>query len=99
MPKRVDQNQAAIVQVLRQLGASVLHTHDLGKGAPDLIVAYGGRAGSGGVTTLVEIKNGELSPSRQRLTEDEQLFHDTWRGEIVILRSVNDAVTFIQGMT
>lgn len=89
---KVDTNHSAIVAVMRQMGASVLDTHDLGKGAPDIIV------GARGKNYLVEIKNGDLPPSKQTLTEDEQIFHDSWRGQIVIIRSMAEAVHFINGI-
>jgi len=47
-----DSNHDAVVRELRQGGASVLETHGLGDGAPDLVVGYQG------VTALVEVKNG-----------------------------------------
>lgn len=89
---KVDTNHRAIVVAMRQMGASVLDTHDLGKGAPDVIV------GACGINVLVEIKNGDLPPSKQTLTEDEQIFHDSWRGQIVIIRSVAEAIHFINGI-
>jgi hypothetical protein len=35
--KRTDRNQAEIVKALRQVGASVGHTHEVGKGFPDIV--------------------------------------------------------------
>lgn len=73
-----DSVHASIVQELRQLGASVLETHALGDGAPDLIVGFRG------VTALVELKNGAryhqtVTKMRQRL-ETQQAYLDAWRG-------------------
>lgn len=42
----------------------------------------------------MEIKDGELAPSRQRLTEEEAAFHATWRGPIVIVRTMAEALRF-----
>ena len=50
---RVDANQKKIVSQLREIGCSVLHTHQLGKGAPDIIVGYNN------LNYLVEIKDGD----------------------------------------
>ena len=61
---RVDANQKEIVQELRKRGISVLHTHQLGKGAPDIIVGYMNS------NYLIELKDGNKSKSQQRLTKD-----------------------------
>jgi len=37
--KRVDNNQAAIVEAFRRAGADVIHLHAVGRGVPDLIVS------------------------------------------------------------
>ena len=87
--RRVDKNQVEIVKVLRQMGASVLHTHELGRGAPDISVGYRKR------NYFVEIKDGAQPPSRQVLTPDEQQWHDDWRGHVTIIRSVAEAVQFM----
>ena len=60
---RVDSNQKDIVSQLRKIGCSVLHTHQLGKGAPDIIVGYDLR------NYLVEIKDGNRPLSQQQLTK------------------------------
>ena len=85
---RIDLNQKDIVGHLRTLGASVLHTHQLGHGAPDIV------AGINGVNVLIEIKNGD-----KPLTTDEVLFHETWRGYVCVLRSLDDATQLFYAMT
>ncbi len=81
----VDANQRTIVKALRAMGATVLHTHQLGKGAPDLIVGYRGRE------YLLECKDGQKPPSARKLTPDEETFHRTWRGSVVrVVESVDD---------
>jgi hypothetical protein len=40
--KRVDRNQAEIVEALREAGASVGHTHAVGHGFPDIVVGVPG---------------------------------------------------------
>jgi hypothetical protein len=40
-----------------------------------------------GCNLLVEVKDGDKAPSRQKLTSDEQVFHDSWRGQVGICRS------------
>ncbi len=70
---RVDGNQAAIVQTLRAIGASVLHTHQL-KNCFDILVGYRGR------TFLMEIKDPSQPPSARQLTPGEAEFRRTWQG-------------------
>ena len=83
---KVDANQPEIVNALRQIGCSVLLTHQLGKGAPDLVVGYRG------VNFMLEVKDGNKPPSRRELTPDEVKFHDEWNGDIRIVESVEDAI-------
>ena len=83
----VDANQKAIVAACRAMGATVLHTHQLGKGAPDLIVGFKGRE------YLLECKDGSKPPSARRLTPDEETWHRQWRGSVVrVVESVDDAL-------
>jgi len=89
MAKRVDANQAEIVQALRQCGARVLPIHELGQGAPDLLV------GIRGVNLLIEVKDGSKPPSRRELTEDEQVWHELWTGQVAVVTSVDEAIALI----
>ena len=86
---KVDSNQAEIVTALRGAGATVQHLHTVGKGCPDILVGHQNQ------NILMEIKDGSLSPSRQKLTADEQSWHDAWRGTVSVVRSVNEALTLI----
>lgn len=86
---RVDANQAEIVAALRGVGASVLHTHQLGSGAPDIVVGYAG------TNYLVELKDGRRPPSERQLTPDERDWHDAWRGNVAVVKSVEEALTLI----
>lgn len=83
---RTDANQAAIVDALRKIGASVAITASLGDGFPDLVVGYRG------VNTLAEVK---ASP-RSTLTPDERTFYETWQGSMVYLYSPEQAVELIR---
>ena len=71
---RVDANQKQVVLNLRQLGCKVLILSMVGKGCPDLLIGYNGRL------TLVELKDGDKPPSKQKLTEDEEVFFEEWEG-------------------
>ena len=86
MFKRVDDNQKEIVKWFREFGFSVAHTHTIGKGFPDIVVA------KYGITFLVEIKDGSKPPSAQKLTEDEEKFHKEWKGVIKIIRNLEDVI-------
>ena len=69
-------------------GWSVQHLHTVGKGCPDLLV------GKRGLNLLLEIKDGDQPPSKQRLTDDEQYWHDIWRGQVAVVYSAKHAVEF-----
>ncbi len=84
---RIDANKAQIVAYLRGAGCSV---YDL-KQPVDLLV------GKCGHTALVEIKDGEKSPSKQALTPAQQAFMLTWRGGAVsTIRDVEGARRLVQ---
>lgn len=82
---RVDVNQADIVDALRAIGCSVLDLSRLGNGTPDVLVyvpklcAY----------TLVEIK---APGKRDNLTPKQKDFHATWRGPVIVVESVAEAL-------
>ena len=63
--RRIDENQPKIVQAFRDFGCDVIHTHTLGKGAPDLFVAYSG------IWLAIEVKaqHGKLTEAQERLYE------------------------------
>ena len=86
---RVDANQKEIVQELRKRGISVLHTHQLGKGAPDIIVGYMN------LNYLIELKDGNKSKSQQRLTKDELDFSLKWRGSYAVCNSLEQILLLI----
>jgi hypothetical protein len=74
--KKVDANQAEIVQTFRDLRADVAITSSAGNGFPDLVVQY--RYPSRRhrrETLLVEVKDGSKSPSRRKLTPEQEIFH------------------------
>lgn len=81
---RTDANHADIVATFRSLFCSVSDTSAVGSGFPDLVVGCAGR------NHLVEVKDGDKSPSRRRLTPDQQEFHRSWVGSVNIVESVAD---------
>jgi hypothetical protein len=68
--KKVDKNQAAVVKALRDYGADVHLLHMIGRGIPDLLVAYEGH------TILIEVKDG----AHKVFTPDQIKFIAAWKG-------------------
>lgn len=69
MSKRVDANHKEIVKGLRAIGAEVQSLAELGKGAPDALIAFRGR------WYVAELKDGNKPPSQRKLTEHEDRWH------------------------
>lgn len=97
---KVDRNQSEIVQAIRATGATVLHLHTL-KGAADILVGHSCACLACGhearVNSLIEIKDGSLPPSQRRLTVAETRFHHSWRGQIAIATTIEEALAIIRG--
>jgi hypothetical protein len=83
---KVDDNQKEIVKALRTLGCSVQHLHSVGAGCPDLLVGYKG------FNILLELKDGNKSPSQQKLTPDQVIWHRDWRGHVNVVNSSEQAI-------
>ncbi len=86
---RTDGNHKEIVAAFRKLGVSVRQTYQLPDGGGDIVV------GVHGFNVLVEIKDGNLSPSKRELTPDEQVFRDDWKGWHEIVESIDDVVALV----
>ena len=71
---KIDANQTAIVLALRAAGCAVQSLATIGKGCPDILVARGG------MNYLIEIKDGNKTPSQRKLTPDEEKWHLYWKG-------------------
>jgi hypothetical protein len=78
---KVDANQPEIVAALRAAGLSVAPLHFVGRGFPDLLV------GSYGENILLELKT-----AKGKLTPDEAKWHEQWRGQVAIARTIADAL-------
>ena len=83
---RADTNQPDIVKALRRGGATIWHTHTIGRGGPDIVIGYCG------VNVLAEIKRDEREP----LTPAEFKFHAAWRGQIVRLTNECEAAQLLE---
>lgn len=88
--RRTDGNQTEIVETFRALGASVQHLHIVGKGCPDILVGYMG------INSLIEIKDGSKPPSKQALTKEEAEWHDSWRGQVAIISTTDQAIEYLR---
>ena len=87
--KRVDANQKEIVRQLRQLGLSVRHLHMVGDGLPDIIVGHRKQ------NFLIEIKDGKKAKSKKKLTDDEQEFFDTWKGQVAKCETLDEILKVV----
>ena len=82
--KRVDANQAEIIEALKAIGCSVLVIEE----PVDLLV------GHRNVTFLLEVKNPE---GFDTLTGKQIQFIETWRGSpVYVVRSVEEAVNAVR---
>ncbi len=77
---KVDGNHGEIVNYLRSLGWSVTSLAKVGFGAPDAVV------GVSGVNVLLEFKL-----PKEKLTEDEVKWHESWRGTVHTVTSRQEA--------
>lgn len=87
----VDRNQPEIVLALRKLGATVLIVAQL-KNAFDLLVGYKGKL------HIMEIKDGELIPSKRRLTDGEEKCKSGFKRAGIpyhIVESIKDALDIV----
>ncbi len=82
---RTDANHVLIAQACRAAGASVHHTHRVGGGYAALC------AGIAGLNLLIEVK----TPTG-KLNVNERQFHDDWRGQIAVCRTVEEAVALVE---
>jgi hypothetical protein len=80
-----DANHPEIVTALEQAMCSVVELHQLGDGVPDLLV---GNHLVGNVLMEIKTDDGELSPA-------QVTFHREWRGPIVTVRNVDEALAAV----
>ena len=85
---RLDGNHAEIVEALHRAGIQVRSMAEVGKGFPDLLVAFRG------VLCLLEVKDGRLPPSERQPTKAELGFISTWPRTYVVT-SAEEAVRVV----
>lgn len=87
MPDRTDGNQGKIVEVARGLGASVACSHMVKNGFPDLVIGWRGH------NLLVEVKS-----DVGRLTQDQLVWQEDWRGPVHIVRSTEEMAELLSAI-
>ena len=87
--KRVDNCQTQIVKALRDMGCTVQHLHETGKGCPDIIVGFRSK------NYLLEIKDGD----KKVLTPDQVNWHKLWKGQVNVVTSVDEAKLLLWKLT
>ena len=89
--KKIDDNQKAIVKALREIGCFVQSLASIGKGCPDLIVAFRGK------WFLMELKDGKKPPSAQKLSPDEidWILSAAQKADVHLVRSEEEAIAVV----
>lgn len=87
---KVDANQTEIVDAFRSMGVSVLITSSAGDGFTDLVIGWGG------ITVLVEVKDGNKVPSERKLTPKQQDLHGSFLGAITVVECVAHVVELVK---
>lgn len=83
-----DANQVEIVKALRAMGAKAVYI----KEPCDLLVGFRG------TNVLLEIKNGTAlrgDAKALKLTVTEQVFHETWPGQITVVSTPAEAMRVV----
>jgi hypothetical protein len=81
---KVDANQKAVIDALKRIGCDVYSI-----GLPvDLVVGYRAK------NFLVEVKN---PLGRNRLTQEQKDFISSWRGQVRVVRSADEAIRLVTG--
>lgn len=86
--RRTDANLKSIADAYRTLGCSVHVTN----GMWDLTIGYGG------ISELVEVKDGAKPPSRRTLTKVQVAFRQTWTGGIRLIQTLDDVMIHVNMM-
>jgi hypothetical protein len=91
-----DSNQPGIVHALTDAYASVLYLTAVGGGAPDLLV---GRSMPCPYCTKLFKQNKliEVKTAVGKLRPEQQIFHQSWNGQIAVARNINEALAIAGG--
>jgi Holliday junction resolvase len=86
---KIDANQSELVKIMRDMGVSVKITSSAHDGMTDLVVGFGG------ITVLVEVKDGSRSPSERKFTQKQVEFHSSFAGAITVIETVDQAIQLV----
>jgi hypothetical protein len=93
---KIDASQTEIVEGLKDAGLTILSTASLGRGAPDVVAGGSLPCPHCGArfkqNVMLEIKDGAKFPSQRKLTEAEETFHETWKGQVAIVNDLDEAL-------
>lgn len=81
---KVDANQDQVVSALRAAGASVQSLAPIGKGCPDLLVAFRGDM------YLMEVKQG-----KGKVNEMQTKWHGDWKADVYVVYGPEEALQVI----
>lgn len=84
---KTDANHGLVVSALEACGATVQSLAQVGRGCPDILVGHRGK------NYIFEIKHGDKSPSRRKLTDDQVIWHRDWRGQVAVVETVEQAIS------
>jgi hypothetical protein len=87
---KTDANHKTIVAAFRAMGCSVQSLAAVGKGVPDLLVAFAG------LNFLVEIKDGSKPKSQRQFTKPQVVWASTWRAPRHLVESVEDVQRLVK---
>jgi hypothetical protein len=83
--KRRDDNEAEIIDALKAIGCTVTQIDQ----PVDLIVGY--RT----YNFLIEVKDGSKPPSRRQKTDSQKQFFKTWRGQVRVVETPEEAIELV----
>ena len=80
---RTDDNHREVVDEFRKTmpEATLFDASGAGKGFPDLVIGWQG------MTFLFEVKDGDKSASKRKLTPAQSELHQSWQGHIAVVHS------------
>ncbi len=87
---RKDANHNELADAFLRMGCSFLDMSALGDGAPD------GAAGYGGISILVEFKDGSKPKSKRKLTPKQREFWDTWKGGVRLVDGLDAVIETVK---
>ena len=89
-----DGNHTEIVNALKAVGAQVQSLASVGKGCPDLLVAYRG------FWYVLEVKDGSKPPSHRKLTQPEAQWHERFQdyASVFVVTNVPEALEAIEAV-